>query len=225
MAILLWFSGGIAIFADMPQLGISIWLVNVINGVFGFWQEFQAGKATDALKKMLPSFARVVRDGEEQQILTEELVVGDILIIAEGDRISVDARLVECSDLNVDQSTLTGESNPVRRNADAVLGDDLSRFEIRNLIFAGTSVSSGTGKAIVYATGMNTEFGKIADLTQNMKEEKSPLQQELDVLTKQISIIATSIGILFFIISVFFVQETLAKSFIFALGMIVAFIP
>ncbi|WP_166083307.1 cation-translocating P-type ATPase [Erysipelothrix anatis] len=225
MAILLWFSGGIAIFADMPQLGISIWLVNVINGVFGFWQEFQAGKATDALKKMLPSFARVIRDGEEQQILTEELVVGDILIIAEGDRISVDARLVECSDLNVDQSTLTGESNPVRRNADAVLGDDLSRFEIRNLIFAGTSVSSGTGKAIVYATGMNTEFGKIADLTQNMKEEKSPLQQELDVLTKQISIIATSIGILFFIISVFFVQETLAKSFIFALGMIVAFIP
>lgn len=209
----------------MPQLGVSIWIVNIINGIFGFWQEFQAGKATDALTKMLPSYARVLRDGIEVQILTENLVVGDILIVSEGDKISVDARLVECSDLNINQSTLTGESNPIRRISDAILSEDLSSFEIKNLIFAGTSVSSGTGKAIVYAIGMDTEFGKIADLTQNLKEEKSPLQQELDVLTKQISIIATSIGILFFVVSVFFVKEGVAASFIFALGMIVAFIP
>lgn len=225
MALLLWVGGFIAFIAEMPELGIAIWMVNVINGIFGFWQEFQAGKATDALKKMLPSYARVIRDGQEEQILTEDIVVGDVLIITEGDKISVDARLVECSDLSVNQSTLTGESNPVRRTSDAVLSEDLSRFEIKNLVFAGTSVANGSGKAIVTAIGMDTEFGKIADLTQNMKEEKSPLQQELDVLTKQISIIATSIGVVLFLVSFFYVQDGLAKSFIFALGMIVAFIP
>lgn len=225
MALLLWASGIIAIIAEMPQLGIAVWCVNIINGLFSFWQEFQAGKATDALKNMLPSYARVVRNGEEQQILAEDLVPGDIVLVAEGDKISVDARLIEASDLQVDQSTLTGESNPVRKVSDAVLKEGLSPFEISNMIHAGTSVSSGTGKAVVIATAMETEFGKIADLTQNMEEELSPLQKELNVLTKQISLIALGIGVVFFVVSVFFVKDGFAKSFIFALGMIVAFIP
>lgn len=225
MALLLWVGGGIAIFADMPELGIAIWLVNVINGVFSFWQEFQAGKATDALKKMLPSYARVVRDGSEQQILAEELLPGDIMLIEEGDRISADARLLDTTDLQVNQSSLTGESNPVHKVHQAILKDDLTRFEVPNLIFAGTTVTSGSARAIVTAIGMETEFGKIANLTQNMKEEKSPLQKELDLLTKQISLIALSIGIFFFLSAVFFVHDPLAQSFIFALGMIVAFIP
>ncbi|MFV0393686.1 MAG: cation-translocating P-type ATPase, partial [Coprobacillaceae bacterium] len=225
MAILLWFGGLIAIFADMAELGIAIWLVNIINGVFSFWQEFRAGKATDALKKMLPSYARVIRDGQEQQILAEDLIIGDIVLVEEGDKISADARLIESTDLQVNQSALTGESNPVRRNHEAVLEENLTRFEVPNLIFAGTSVSSGSAKAVITAIGMETEFGKIANLTQNMKEEKSPLQKELDNLTKQISIIALSIGIFFFVAAVFFVQDPIAKSFIFALGMVVAFIP
>ena len=120
MAILLWIGGLIAFFADMSQLGIAIWLVNIINGVFSFWQEHRASKATEALKKMLSSYARVIRDNQEQQILTEDLVPGDIIIIAEGDKISADARLLVSSDLQVDQSTLTGESNPVRKTHDPV---------------------------------------------------------------------------------------------------------
>ena len=225
MALLLWVGGGIAIFADMPELGIAIWLVNVINGVFSFWQEFQAGKATDALKKMLPSYARVIRDGNEQQVLAEELLPGDIILIEEGDKISADARLLDTTDLKVNQSSLTGESNPVHKIHQAILKDGLTRFEVPNLIFAGTTVTSGSAKAIVMAIGMETEFGKIANLTQNMKDEKSPLQKELDLLTKQISMIALSIGVFFFLAAVFFVHDPLAKSFIFALGMIVAFIP
>ena len=225
MAVLLWVGGFVAFFADMPQLGIAIWLVNVINGVFSFWQEFRASKATEALKKMLSSYARVIRDNQEQQIMTEDLVPGDIIILAEGDKISADARLLESSDLQTDQSTLTGESNPVRKTADAVLREGLSRSEIPNLIFTGTSVSSGTAKAVVISIGMNTMFGQIASLTQTMKEEKSPLQKELDKLTKQISILAVSLGALFFLSAVFFVKDSVAKSFVFSLGMIVAFIP
>lgn len=225
MAILLWIGGAIAFIAQMPELGIAIWLVNVINGVFSFCQEYRAGKATEALKKMLPSNARVVRDGKEQQISAEELVPGDVMIVEEGDKISADARLIMSNDLQVNQSTLTGESNPVRRSADAVINDDLNGFEVPDLIFTGTSVSSGTGRAVVTATGMNTEFGKIANLTQTMKEVQSPLQRELDKLTKQISIIAVGFGAVFFVAAGFIVHEPLAEAFIFALGMMVAFIP
>lgn len=225
MAILLWVGGIVAFLADMPQLGVAIWLVNLINGVFSFWQEFRASKATEALKRMLSSYARVIRDKQEQQILTEDLVPGDIIILAEGDKISADARLLESSDLQTDQSTLTGESNPVRKTQDPVLREGLSRSEIPNLIFTGTSVASGTAKAVVISIGMDTMFGQIAHLTQTMKEVQSPLQKELDKLTKQISILAVSLGVVFFVAAVFFVKDSVAKSFVFSLGMIVAFIP
>lgn len=225
MAILLWIGGAVAFFAGMPQLGVAVWMVNVINGVFSFWQEHRASRATEALRNMLPSYVRVMRDEKEQKILAEDLVVGDVILFEEGDRISADARLIETSDLQVNQSTLTGESNPVRKTKDAILRDDLVKAEIPNLIFAGTSVSEGNGKAVVLDIGMNTEFGKIAGLTQNMKEVKSPLQKELDRLTKQISIIAIALGVFFFVAALFLVKEPIASSFIFSLGMIVAFIP
>lgn len=125
----------------------------------------------------------------------------------------------------MNQSTLTGESNPVRKTHDPVLREGLSRYEIPNLIFAGTSVASGTAKAVVISIGMETEFGKIANLTQTMSEEKSPLEKELDILTKRISIIAVSIGVFFFVAATVFVKEPPIQAFIFSLGMIVAFIP
>lgn len=225
MAILLWVGGAVAFLANMPQLGVAVWLVNVINGVFSFWQEFRAEKATEALRKMLPSYTRVIRDGEEQKILAEDITIGDIILLAEGDHISADARLIEVSDLQVDQSTLTGESNPVRKFSDAVLRDDLTKAEIPNLVFAGTSVEEGDAKAVVTEIGMKTEFGKIANLTQGMEKDESPLQRELNRLTKQISMIAIGFGIFFFIAATLLVKEPVSSAFIFTLGMIVAFIP
>lgn len=225
LAILLWVSGAIAFIAQMPQLGIAVWCVNLINGIFSFIQEYRAGKATEALKSLISSYARVIRNGQEQQIPAEELVPGDLILIEEGEKISADARLVMSSDLRVNQSALTGESHPVQKYADAVEGKDLESFEIPNLIFAGSTVSSGSGQAVVVKTGMNTEFGKIADLTLNVSEELSPLQKELVRLTKQISIIAFAFGLTFFLLAIFFVKNPIAESFIFALGMIVAFIP
>jgi calcium-translocating P-type ATPase len=226
MAILLWVGGAIAFFfTDTPQLGIAIWLVNVVNGLFSFFQENKASKATEALKKMLPFYARVIRDGSEQKILSEELVPGDVILIEEGDRISADARLISTTDLQVNQSALTGESNPVRKNAQIITATDLSQFELKNMAFTGTTVSSGNGKAVVTKIGMDTEFGKIAGLTQTMVEDKSPLQKELDKLTKQVSIIAVSIGMFFLIAAVLFVKQPIPQAFVFSLGMIVAFIP
>jgi P-type E1-E2 ATPase len=96
----------------MPQLGIAIWLVNLINGAFSFWQEYQAEQATAALRHLLPTYARVVRGGQEQHLLAEELVPGDIILLAESDHISADGRLVREAALRVDQSTLTGEAHP-----------------------------------------------------------------------------------------------------------------
>ena len=225
MAILLWVAGIIAFVAGMPELGVAVWLVNLINGCFSFWQEHQADKATEALKKMLPSYVNVMRDGQQAQVLAEDLVPGDVMVLAEGDKISADGRVVRASDLQVDQSTLTGESNPVRKTADAVLEADLTAAETPNLVFAGTSVSEGNGRVVVTKIGMATEFGKIASLTQNMEDSESPLQRQLDRLTKQVTLFALCMGIVFFLLDVLFVRNGLASSFIFALGMVVAFIP
>lgn len=225
MAILLWAAGIIALVAGMPELCVAVWLVNLINGCFSFWQEHQADKATEALKKMLPSYVNVIRDGQQSQVLAEDLVPGDIMVLAEGDKISADGRVVRASDLQVDQSTLTGESNPVRKTADAVLEADLTAAETPNLVFAGTSVSEGNGRVVVTKIGMATEFGKIASLTQNMEDSESPLQRQLDRLTKQVTLFALCMGIVFFLLDVLFVHNGLASSFIFALGMVVAFIP
>lgn len=225
MAILLWISGIIAFLAGMPQLGIAVWMVNVINGIFSFWQEFRAEKAAEALLELLPMRVRVIRDNQHVEIPAENLVPGDLMILSEGVHVSADGRLVEASQLRVDQSTLTGESHPVKKIADPWYEAGLSVIEMPNLIFAGTSVVSGTGLAVVTTTGMNTEFGKVAHLTQAIEEEMSPLQQEMIHVTRRVSIIAFSIGSLFFLMMTILTSVSLAESFIFSLGIIVAFIP
>jgi len=224
MAILLWVGGGVALVAQLPQLAVAIWMVNFINGGFAYWQEFKAEKATEALKRLLPTFARVLRAAVELRIPAEELVPGDVVLIAEGDRISADARLVLDSELRIDQSTLSGEAHPVRKTSGAVL-EKMARPEIPNLIFAGTAVTAGTGRAVVFATGMRTEFGKIAHLTQSVGEQLSPLQKEMARVTKIVSILATSIGVAFLVLGVTLAGVGLVEGFISSLGMIVAFIP
>lgn len=226
MAILLWVAGIIAFCANLVQLGIAIWAVNIINGIFSFWQEFQADKATEALANMLPSYTRVVRNGKEEKILAKDLIPGDIVKLEEGDDIPADIRVIAATSAQVDQSSLTGEVNPVHKDAHRIENvDKKNHADLNNMIFSGTNMMKGNVTGIVVKTGMNTDFGKIAELTQNVKQQKSPLEKELDTLTKQISILAISIGIIFFLVATFFVHYPLVKAFVFALGMIVAFIP
>lgn len=225
MALLLWVGGAVAFVAQMPELGVAIWLVNLINGAFSFWQEYKAEQATAALMQLLPTYARVLRAGAEERIRSENLIPGDILLLAEGDHISADARLIRDAELQVDQSTLTGESRPVRKVTEGVVNHHLTPAEMPNLVFAGTSVAAGDGMAVVYATGMKTEFGKIAHLTQSLGDELSPLQREVEVVTRIVTVIAVVIGLLFFGVAILLAHMPLAEGFIFGLGMIVAFVP
>lgn len=224
LALLLWGASVLAFISGTPQLGFAIIAVIIVNAAFSFWQEYQAEKAIEALKKILPSKAKVIRKGEEQEILSAELVPGDIMTLEEGDNISADARLVEAFQMKVDSSNLTGESKPVRKVAEREL--DVDNFiEIENLIFAGTSIASGSGKAVVFATGKNTELNKIAALTQEVKEEKSPLQKELTRVTEIIAILAILMGVILFVVNVYLVSLPLSLAFLFAIGLTVANVP
>ena len=223
MALLLWVSGLIAMFTGMLELGIAIWAVNLINGCFSYWQEHAAKKATDSLKKMLPTYTHVLRHGVTQQIDADDLVPGDVFTIQAGNSISADARIIEATALQVDESALTGESLAVDKTPTYAKGD--GRFEEQNVVYAGTVAVNGTATAVAIQTGMQTEFGQIASLTEHQKDTVSPLTAELDRLTRQISLIAILIGLIFFVAAIFFVHYPVAKSFVFALGMIVAFIP
>ncbi|CAJ1188217.1 Calcium-transporting ATPase 1 [Companilactobacillus paralimentarius] len=223
MAILLWVSGLIAMLTGSMELGIAIWLVNIINGIFSFWQEHKAAKATDSLMAMLPTYTRVYRDGKIEQLNATELVPGDVFELQAGNSVPVDARLLEATSVQVDQSALTGETVPESKNVKFLSGE--GKFSESDLVYAGTTVGAGDGKAVAIATGMKTEFGKIASLTQKQNKEVSPLQNELNRLTKQISLIAMGIGLAFFVAAILVVHHPVAQSFIFALGMIVAFIP
>jgi len=225
MAILLWIAGLIAFLAGMPQLGSAIWLVNIINGGFSFWQEHKAEKATEAMSLLLPEYAQVLRNSKMCRIPAELLVPGDVVELKEGDRISADMRLVWAGRLQIDQATLSGESHPVGKTSEAATHGSLLRSEIPNLVFSGTTVVSGTGKAVVIATGMDTELGNIAQLTQAAYEEPSPLQKEMRVVTKVITVVAVFVGLIFFLFAVLLTGIDLEQGFIFAIGMIVAFVP
>ncbi|MBI5327182.1 MAG: HAD-IC family P-type ATPase [Deltaproteobacteria bacterium] len=225
-AILLWLGGILSFVAGMPELGWAIFLVVIINAGFSFWQEYKAERAVEALQKLLPQKVRVVRGGKEKDITSSELVPGDIILLNEGDYIPADGRLIQADDMRVDNSPLTGESRPVYKMAESLEnGKNFIWTEMPNLIFAGTGVLSGMGKAVVTATGMDTEIGKVAYLTQAIKTEMSPLQKEMVRVTEVVTWVALSLGIIFFLLGFKMAGLTLTESFIFAIGIIVANVP
>ncbi|MDD2752559.1 MAG: HAD-IC family P-type ATPase, partial [Candidatus Omnitrophica bacterium] len=226
LAILMWVGSALSFWAQMPEAGWACIVVIVINAIFSFWQEFKAEKAIDALKKLIPSFARVIREGTEAKIPTEEIVPGDVIIIEEGDNIPADARLIEAQELRVNNSAFSGESKLSHKMAEEFHdGKDFLWLEMPNLIFAGTSVASGMAKAVVIATGMSTEIGKIAYLTQTVKEELSPLQREVNRISKLIAIISVVMGFVFFFVGLTFTKMTYLAAVMFAIGIILANVP
>ncbi|MFZ3106859.1 MAG: cation-transporting P-type ATPase [Candidatus Hydromicrobium sp.] len=227
LALILWLAAALCFIprVNMPQLGYAIILVIIINAIFSFLQEFRAEKALEALKKMLPSYSNVLRNGEIKKVLSEELVPGDILVLEEGDNISADARLIEAYDVRTNNSVLTGESDPQKKVTIPILNENIDPLRLQNVVYMGTNISYGTGKAIVFATGMNTQFGKIANLTLTVKEPLSPLQKEINKVSQVLAYIAVGIGALFFIMSLTVVKLGFLAAFIFAIGCIVAFVP
>ncbi len=228
-AIILWCGAALAFFAEwkapgggMHLLGCAIVGVIIINAAFSFWQEYKAEKAIAELKKLIPNTVKVFRDGHLTQLGASFLVPGDLISLEEGDDVPADCRILESSGLRASYATMTGESMPVSRKAEDACVEDL--LNAKNILLAGTSIFSGQCKAIVFATGMHTEFGKIAHLTQSAKHSLSPLQLDIVRLSRVIAAIAVSFGILFFLVG-----RAMGISFweniIFALGIIVALVP
>ncbi|MBF2001155.1 MAG: cation-transporting P-type ATPase [Synechococcales cyanobacterium M58_A2018_015] len=232
MALLLWVAGILAFISHTPELGWAIWAVIWINAIFSFWQEFQAERALAELKKVLPIQAKVYRDGRLVTLPVRELVVGDVVQLEEGDRISADARLIEAESLYVDVSVLTGESLPIARHADPVAlpanhhqTGRLRPTEVGNLVFAGSTVVSGRGLGVIYATGSRTEFGHVAQLTTRVVREPSTLELQIARIVRVITVLAIGMGISVFLLSYWLIGMEARESFIFSIGIIVANVP
>ena len=209
---------------DNLNVTIAIIGVVVLNAAIGFLQEYRAEKATEALQKLVPQNAKVIRDGEITIVAAADLVPGDVIALEEGDSISADARLIRQYELSTINIALTGESDAVRKTADAILEENLATINMPNLVFMGTSVAAGTGQAIVFATGLQTEFGKIFKLTAGVSEEKSPLQRQIDRMARTVSIMAVIVGVLLFFMGPF-LQLSWVGALLFAMGVMVCFVP
>ena len=205
----------------MAVLGWALLLVSVLNALFAFAQEMRAERAMAELQRFLPHSIRVRRDGSEQEVLVEQLVPGDVLLLTEGDRVPADARLVETEELMCNNAPLTGESRSLTMVSAPAAGRLL---DSQNIAFAGCSVLRGNGTAVVFATGHDTEFGKIAVLSRDLRRPPSPIRQETLRMIRLLTVIAVAMGILFFTYGVAS-GRSLWVNIVFMLGIIVANVP
>ena len=227
--ILLEIAGILAFVAEYYQpnegndiLGYAIFGATFINATFTFWQNFKADKAMEALLKLIPTNVKVKRDAKIQEIDASDLVVGDIVILEEGNKIAADAVLIEANELYINTSSLNGESKPSKRELTSFGAK--RNIDAKNMVYAGTSVVSGSATCIVVATGMATEFGKIATLTGNIQKGLTPLEKEIVSMTKILTILALIAGVVFFFLGYFSGKGFLVAA-IFALSLIVANVP
>ena len=208
---------------------IVIIVIVIINAIVGFVQEHKAEKALEALMAMAAPKARVIREGREMTVPTREVVLGDILSLEAGDRIPADARIIKAIELRTQEAPLTGESNPRSKCAEAINKTNLVVNDQKNMIFSGTDISQGRAIAVVVRTGMETEFGKVARLTQEIKKGKTTLQKELDVVGKFIGKVTLGICIIVFFGEL--IQEgsvagnIVVNAFLFAVALAVAAVP
>jgi len=202
---------------------IVIGIILVLNAAFGFVQEYRAEKAIEALKKMASLKAKVIRNNEKIEIDASEIVPGDILILETGDKIAADARLIEAINLETQEAALTGESTPVKKEL-KVLAEKTPVADRINSVFSGTVITNGRGKAVAIATGMKTEFGKIATLIQEEKEKQTPLQLKLKQLGIWIGALTLIICFIVFLTGVL-KGEPILEFLIVAVSLAVAAVP
>ncbi len=228
-SIILWIAAALSFVAEvmspgegMARIGIAIIIVILISGLFSFWQEYRNERTLAALQQLLPQQVMVQRDGALAELNAEALVIGDVILLEAGDSVPADCRLIEAFDVRVNDATITGESLPKLR--DARPSEEGRALRSRNVLLAGTSVVSGQGKAVVFATGGQTEFGRIAQLTQTSGGAVSPLRRELAHLSRMIAVLAVAIGVGFFAIGTM-VGIPFWHDLIFSIGLIVAVVP
>ena len=222
---------------EFPTDVIIIMSVVVINAVLGVLQESKAEKAIDALQKIAAATSKVIRNGRIVVVKSEDLVVGDVIVLEAGDAVPADARIIECASMKVEEAALTGESVPVIKTVEAINsnGADVPLGDRKNMVFMGSTVVYGRGKAVIVGTGMNTEMGKIANALQTAKEGKTPLQQKLSQLSKVLTYMVIGICVVIFAISLIRAAvdktlmndtaNTILNTFMIAVSLAVAAIP
>jgi sodium/potassium-transporting ATPase subunit alpha len=227
-ALLLFISAALCFVADRLQpgesmnvLGWALASVALLNALFSFLQEYRAERAMEALQAFLPQQVRVRRGGGYKQILAEDLVPGDLFLVSEGDRIAADARLVLCEGLLANNAPLTGEAKPLSLTAEKSQG---RLTESANMLFAGCAILRGSGEAVIIATGLRSEFGKLAHLSQAMRRTPSPLERETAKMVRILTLIAVVMGVAFFLYGIFS-GRSLWVNLVFMMGIIVANVP
>lgn len=222
---------------EFPSDVIIIMAVVVINAILGVAQESKAEKAIDALQKIAAATSKVVRDGKIVVVKSEDLVVGDVIVLEAGDAVPADARIIECASMKIEEAALTGESIPVLKTSDVIdaPSGEVSLGDRKNMAFMGSTVVYGRGKAIVVATGMDTEMGKIANALTQAKDGKTPLQQKLSQLSKVLTYLVIGICVVIFAVSLIRAAvdgtlkedtaTTILNTFMIAVSLAVAAIP
>ena len=224
LLILILIIGGIISFLiGNSRDGTIIFIIVFVNAVIGFVHEYKSGKIIDKLKSLITSPAKVIRDGELTEISQEKIIPGDIIKIDEGDKLPADVRLIEVSGLKTNDFALTGESIPQEKQIDPIK-EEVSLGDRTNMAYAGTTIAIGNATAVVVATGMDTETGKIAGMTEEAGMTKTPLQRELRRLANQLTIAVVILGIGLFILGL--IQDfSLYMSLVYALGVAMAMVP
>ncbi len=222
LALLLWAAAALAWLDGSAPLAGAIVVVILLNAAFAFVQEQQAVRAVEALTAYLPRQSRVLRDGSLERVDATSIVPGDVIRVGEGEQVPADARVLSGS-VEVDVSTLTGESVPVVRTPQG--RHDVPLLEAPDLLFSGTSCLSGEGTAVVYATGMHTELGRIAALSQHVTREQSPLERQVKHVARLIGVVALAMGLAFIPLGTLVAGLSLQDTTQFAIGLLVANVP
>lgn len=228
-SIILWLAAGLAFLANgfdpsqgMARVGVAVIAVIVLSGLFSFWQEVRVERTLAALQDMLPRQVTALRDGVAQMLAAEQLVPGDVILLHQGDNVPADCRLIEAFGVRVNRAMVTGESHP--QSCDAAPSSAESYLDSHNIVLAGTSLVAGQARAVVFATGAHTEFGKIAKLTQFGDDADSPLRREIAHLSRFIGFLALVMGSVFFAIGSM-IGVTFWRDTMLSLGIIIALVP
>lgn len=217
-------AGIISIITDNVESTLVIFIVIFLNAILGTVQYFKAEQSLEALRSLTAAKCKVIRNGLKQEILSKDIVPGDILFLEAGDLIAADGIIIENHSLQVNESSLTGESLAVEKNEEVLSDDEIPLSDRKNMVFGGTLVTYGRAIAVVTSTGMNSELGKIANLMENTQAKETPLQKTLDKFSGKLAIIIIAICIIVFVLEIYR-DESILNALMFAVALAVAAIP
>src|ERR1035437_8219676 len=223
LALLLWLAAALLLIVGSLVVAAAVVLIIVLNATFAFVQEVQAERAVEALARYIPQRARAVRNGVPREIDAAELVPGDIVVIEEGDRVAADVRLLVGA-IEADMSALTGESVPTLRSA-SILDVGVPVLRAHDLVFSGTNCTGGEARGVVFATGMSTELGRIAALSERVKQDLSPLERQVRRVAWLIAAVSVALALAFIPVAMFGGHLSLINALVFAAGLLAGMVP